>query len=444
MEYKESLEFIYSRERFGIKLGLQNIRTLLQGLSEPHKSYPAVLIAGTNGKGSTASMIASILIQAGYRVGLYTSPHLVRLEERFQINYKMISSRELVFISNKLKSLIESLLLNKKLIHQPTFFEVTTAIALEYFKQKSVDIALLEVGMGGRLDATNAVDPLLSVITNIGIDHWQYLGEGIKNIAQEKAGIIRNNGYVVIGHSPKEALDIIVEVCKRKKAHYILSFEGISDVHPDKDFHYEFKYVSSTTEYPALKVGLKGKYQVENAAAAICAIELLSQKGFEIRKKHIKAGLESPEWPGRLELIHHSPQIWLDGAHNVTAAISLKEFIQQNIKKRVILIFSALSDKDIKGLCQVLFPLAKLVIVPQLQSERGEKPERIVAQAPANSPALLTAVNTEKAVRLAVQKSQDQDVIVIAGSLYLVGEIKSLLQHEIINKHDFVRQKLDY
>ena len=184
MEYKEALEFIYSRQRFGIKLGLQNIKALLQGLGEPHKSYPAVLIAGTNGKGSTASIIASILIKGGYRVGLYTSPHLVKLEERFQINYKIISSKELVLICSKIKNLIEFLLLNKKLKHQPTFFEITTAIALEYFKQKLVDIALLEVGMGGRLDATNAVDPLLSVITNIGIDHSQYLGKGIKSIAK--------------------------------------------------------------------------------------------------------------------------------------------------------------------------------------------------------------------------------------------------------------------
>jgi dihydrofolate synthase/folylpolyglutamate synthase len=425
MEYKEALEFIYSRQRFGIKLGLQNIKALLQGLGEPHRSYPAVLIAGTNGKGSTASIIASILIKGGYRVGLYTSPHLVKLEERFQINSKMMSSKELVLICSKIKNLIEFLLLNKKLKHQPTFFEVTTAIALQYFKQKLVDIALLEVGMGGRLDATNVVDPLLSLITNIGIDHSQYLGKGIKSIAKEKAGIIRNNGNVVIGYSSKEALDTILETCKSKKAHYILSFEGVSNVHPDRDFYYVFDYVTANNEYPTIKVGLRGKHQVENAAAAISTIELLNQKGFKIEKKDIKTGLEKPKWPGRLELIHHSPQIWLDGAHNVTAATSLKKFIQHNIKKKVVLIFSALNDKDIRGMCQVLFPLAKLVIVPKLQSERAESPEKIIEQAPSNSPTLLAVANSEKALKLAIQKARAQDIIVIAGSLYLIGEVKS-------------------
>jgi len=428
MEYREALEFIYSRQKFGIKLGLQNIKAILEGLEEPHKSYPAVLIAGTNGKGSTAAMIASILHQEGYRVGLYTSPHLIELEERIQVNNKCIPATKLTKITEQLRNLIAHLVRNNKIQYQPTFFEVITAIGLEYFKQEAVDVALLEVGMGGRLDATNSINPLLSVITNISIDHCQHLGCSLKDIAIEKTGIIRKSGQVVISRSPEEAINIVIRQCKEKKASFIHSYEGVSAIHRDGDFRYQFNQITPEEHYRGLQVGLRGIHQVENAATAVRTVELLKQYGFGVTQDAIVEGLKHVCWPGRLELVSSSPQIWLDGAHNVAAVRCVRDFILNDLEREIILIFSALKDKDIDGMSRILFPLAKLVILPKLRSERAIEPEKIAAYAPVNSPYILIAENTEKALKIARKKANSKNTIVVTGSLYLVGEVRGYFQ----------------
>jgi dihydrofolate synthase/folylpolyglutamate synthase len=334
MNKLESSVYLASLNIDKMRFGLKAITELLSRLGNPQKSYKTITIAGTNGKGSTAAMTASILDSAGYKVGLYTSPHLVDVRERIVINAKKISlpefNRTIAYVKDK--------------IQQPvTYFEFLTAVAFEYFKNQKIDIAILEAGLGGRLDATNVCKPLVSVITNIAFDHTAYLGNTLESITREKAGIIKQNGICVTAAKQKKVLDILENVCLRRRAKlYLLG----SDIKIKKQKDGLLTYQGLYRNIKNLKIPLVGEHQLSNAALALAAIELCGEKGFHIDDQAIHAGLKNTRWEARLEILQSHPLFLLDGAHNPAGIEVLCRSLKNDFSyRRLILIFGALADK---------------------------------------------------------------------------------------------------
>jgi len=401
MDYNEAVSFLLSRAHLGIKLGLGPINTLLSSLGHPEKTYPSLLIGGTNGKGSTGAMLASICSHAGLKVGFYTSPHLIRIEERITVSGEMISEGEFASVIERIKAKNDSLTARGELEHPLTYFELLTAAGFLYFAEREVDLAILEVGMGGRFDATNVVSPLVSVITQISRDHMEYLGESIADIAFEKAGIIKEQGRGAKPHLVSEETSLRLtgdmgEISTRKRT------------------------------YSRLRLGLLGKHQWENARTAILTAELLEKKGLPLGEEAIKRGLSSVHWEGRLEEVVKEPRIIVDGAHNPAGSAALASFIRDEIGKRVILIFAAMGDKEIEKMGEILFPLARLIILPKLREARAAEPASIKTIAERYAKAI-TASNVGEAVKTAEKEYRKEETIVAAGSLYLVGEVKEFV-----------------
>lgn len=418
MTYKKAILYLESFIRFGICLGLDNITCLLDLLGNPQHRLKTIHIAGTNGKGSCASFVNSILGQAKLKVGLYTSPHFLDFRERIRINGKPIPREELIKFTLKIKSLLSS---NPSLL--PTYFEVTTAICLSYFACEEVDLAILEVGMGGRLDATNVVTPLVSIITNIDLEHTDQLGKSVKEIAYEKAGIIKGKGLVVTAAEKEEALEAIKEVCFKKKAKLF---------QVGKEIKIEGKDVRGLYgRYENLKISLMGEYQLKNAACAICACELLSQNNRSISKETIVKGLANTYWPGRLEVLSRKPLLVLDGAHNPAAISALfgtivKEFSFENL----ILIIGILKDKDIPSMIEEIFKKAqrlKKIHIAKLVYVRGASPKEIEKEVAKFTAKIQLHPSVKEAILKAKEEASLKDLILITGSLYAVGEaIESL------------------
>lgn len=412
MTYKKAVSYLESFIRFGICLGLDNITCLLGLLGNPQDRLKVIHIGGTNGKGSSASFVNSILNEAKLKVGLYTSPHFLDFRERIRINSRPIPEKELIELTSKIKALLSS---NPSLL--PTYFEVATAICLSYFAKEEVEIAILEVGMGGRLDATNVVNPLVSVITNVDLEHTDQLGKTIREIAYEKAGIIKEKGLVVTAAEKEEALEVIKEVCSRKKAKLFqvgkeIKIEGKDRI---KGLH---------ERYENLKIPLRGEYQLKNAACAIGACELLSQS---ISKETIVKGLANTCWPGRLEVLSRNPLLVLDGAHNPAAISALFEAIAKEFSfENLILIVGILKDKDIPSMIKEIFKKAKRlkkVHIAKLAYVRGASPEEIEKEVARYT----TEVQLHPCVKEAILKAKEEaslkDLILITGSLYAVAEV---------------------
>lgn len=415
MTYKEAVSYLESFIRFGICLGLDNITCLLGLLGNPQDRLKVIHIAGTNGKGSSASFVSSILNEAKLKVGLYTSPHFLDFRERIRINSRPIPEKELIGLTSEIKALLSS---NPSLL--PTYFEVATAICLAYFAKEEVEIAILEVGMGGRLDATNVVDPLVSVITNVDLEHTDQLGKTIKEIAYEKAGIIKEKGLVVTAAEKEEALEVIKEVCSRKKAKLFqvgkeIKIEGKDRI---KGLH---------GRYENLKIPLRGEYQLKNAACAIGACELLKEYNYLISKEAIVKGLANTCWPGRLEVLSRNPFLVLDGAHNPAAISALFEAIAKEFSfENLILIVGILKDKDIPSMIKEIFKKAKRlkkVHIAKLAYVRGASPEEIEKEVVRYT----TEVQLHPCVKEAILKAKEEaslkDLILITGSLYAVAEV---------------------
>ena len=388
MSYDNVIKSIYELEKHGIKLGLYNIKLLLNKLNNPHKTLKIIHVAGTNGKGSVCAIIASILQEAGFKVGMYTSPHLRRFSERILINSKEIPKKDIVRLYNKVK----------KYYKNQTFFEFVTAMAFLYFKQKKVDFLVLEVGLGGRLDATNVVDPLISVITNIGLEHTDYLGKTISSVAYEKAGIIKRNKPVVFGYNYK-ALKVIKKVCKRKNSRLFL--------------------VKKSSQ-KNLKLNLKGDFQLDNAAIALTTIDTLKKfYNIKITKKNIKDGLIKVKWPGRFEFIEKN--VLVDCAHNPTGAFALRKEIlkiKSNYKK-IILVIGILKDKDIAGILKQLVPLANKVIITKAKINRAAEPKKLAEYIKKDFKII---VDVKKALNYAKSIAQKNDLVLVTGSCFVVGE----------------------
>jgi dihydrofolate synthase/folylpolyglutamate synthase len=389
MGYKECIDYLYGRQLFGMKLGLENISELMKKLDNPEQKFKSVHIAGTNGKGSTAAMLERVLREAGYKTGLYTSPHLVDFKERIRINGKKIKEDELIDLVTKIKPMIKD----------ETFFEVVTAIAFEHFKNEKVDIAIIEVGLGGRLDATNVIRPELSIITNISLDHVQHLGGEIDKVAYEKAGIIKRDSIVIV---PKKinGLKVIQKVSKLRDASLLFS---------DKCER---------------KIGLLGDYQKINAGIVIKAVSVLNKNGFNISDKNVDDGLLNAKWPGRMQYVKEN--ILFDCAHNPEGIENLVKELKC-VDKDIYFVIGIMKDKDIKSMCDALKGLGKEYILVQAKIERAAEP-KIIKEFLNEKIMIIPEIN--KALEYAEIKAKNNGLVVVTGSIFTIGECFTALGFE--------------
>jgi dihydrofolate synthase/folylpolyglutamate synthase len=419
--------YLEKLQRFGIKLGLENIRTVLASFGDPHHKFPSVLVAGTNGKGSVCAMLARVLAAHGLKAGLYTSPHLVRVEERIRIGERLISQKEFCRLLSLIRRNIEGLLGKGGLESHPTYFEVLTILALLYFSERMTDLAVLEVGMGGRFDATNVVTPLVSVITTVSKDHQEYLGTKIGQIAFEKAGIIKPGVPVVCGIEGGEAYRVIRKRARELDAPFLGVFDepGCFETKKLND-RYRFSYRIDGKTY-RFSPHLRGAHQGRNAAVAIAAASVLSNCWRTLDKKKIIRGIESTDWEGRLEVVCRKPDVILDGAHNEGGARTLKAYIEDFVKPPVVLVFGMMKDKNIKRVADLLFPTARKVILTSIPYSRAASPAEIWLKARKYGKKIILEHSLKKALGMASAEAGPQGTVIISGSLFLAGEAKKAL-----------------
>jgi dihydrofolate synthase/folylpolyglutamate synthase len=425
MSYQETLSYLYGLQKFGIKLGLSNISNLLDLLGNPQERLRSVHIAGTNGKGSTAATIATILQEGGYKVGLYTSPHLINFTERIKINGCEIDESRVGELTERIRSRIRDSKFKTEL-EKITFFEFTTAMSLLYFSEEGVEIAVMETGMGGRLDATNVVRPLVSVITNISLDHKEFLGETIGAIAYEKGGIIKDGIPVVTGVEQPEAFEVIENICSSK---------GASLYRLGRDFSFKekgmdtFSYSGIREGFDDLRLTLRGWHQFINASIAIAAVELLREKGLTLTRDAVSRGLLNVSWPGRLETVSQNPWIILDGAHNPAGAQALSRVVAKELKfDKLYLILGIMADKEIEGIVSPLAPLADEVILSRPGYERASSAEALLPVARRYNGNARAFEDLRGAIDYAKSKAGERDLIVISGSLFTVGEARAIIR----------------
>ncbi len=424
MNYQECLRYLEKIQNLGIKFGLDNVRAILEAFDNPHHEFPSVLVAGTNGKGSVCAMLARLLSLHDFRVGLFTSPHLVRVEERIRIGEKPIPARSFSRLLTRLKKKIEDLIDNKILLSPPTYFELLTCLGLIYFEEKKVDIAILEVGMGGRFDATNVVNPSVTVVTTISAEHQKFLGDTLEQIAYEKAGIIKKTVPVVCGVKKRSAFLTIKRLADELGAPFLGVFErkgGFCFEKGEKEYSFEYRSEKETYNFTP---SLSGLHQGENAAIAIVAAEQLSQQWKMLAKKKIIQGIESTRWDGRLEVFSLRPLVLLDGAHNEEGARAVRDYLHCFISTPVILVFAMMRDKKIERIADILFPLAKTVILTRFPFHKAASPEQLEKRARRFEDRIILEPNPKKAYRLALDQAIPEDTILVTGSLYIVGEIK--------------------
>ncbi len=428
MKYEQCLKYLEKIQNLGIKFGLDNVRTILSSFKNPHQKYPSVLVAGTNGKGSVCAMLTQILIHHDLRPGLFTSPHLVKPEERIRIGNRLIPSRDFCRILTVLKARIEELIASKKLLTPPTYFELLTCLALVYFEEQKVDIAVLEVGMGGRFDATNVVKPCVSVITTISGEHQKFLGESLNQIAREKAGIVKPGVPVVCGVEEAGAYQTIKKRAEELKAPFYGVFHRKDSFSVRKTkTEYSFIYRSDEERY-VFSPSLQGEHQGRNAAVAIAACEQLSTGWKRLEKDKIIEGIEETSWEGRLEVVSREPLVILDGAHNVEGALALKKYIEDSLPSPLIFLFAVMQDKEIEKIADILFPQAEKVILTRFPYFKAASPDDIETKTPGYQDRIIKEPDPRKALKLAVRRAGPDGCVVAAGSLFLVGEIKKIIE----------------
>ncbi len=431
MNYAECLTYLaeLGHELRGAKFGLEPITSILARLGDPHNQYPTAIVAGTNGKGSTSAILASILERAGYRTGLYTSPHLIRVNERIQVSGREISDDDFARSFSEVCATVHQLLAQQVIEHRPSFFEFLTATAFLHFSRSQVGFAVLEVGMGGRLDATNVTEPRVAIITNVDLDHQEFLGTTHAAIAREKAGVVRRGRPVVSACTHAQAAEVIRRRCAELEAPLIETgrFARLADLH-NWDGRYEFDLALDGDRFAHLVSPLPGKFQVENAVAAATAAWLLSQEGLEIPRSAIAAGVREASWPGRLEVICRQPVIVLDGAHNPAGAHEVATFVKEQLAgRRLRLVYASMRDKAIGEISKILFPLAEEVYLTRPEQARAATPEEILSAARFQPRQVISEPDPPRAFELACQASSPEDVVLACGSLFLVGAIKKAM-----------------
>ncbi len=425
MNYRESLSYLDDLQKLGIKFGLDNVRTILDSLNHPQENYLSIHVAGTNGKGSVCAYLAKILSLHGIKTGMFTSPHLIRVEERILTGEKPISSAEFARIATWLREAIEKLISLRKLAHPPTYFEFLTCLAFLFFREKKIDLAVLEVGMGGRFDATNVVKPLCSVINSISFEHEKFLGETLAKIAFEKAGIIKEGVPVVSGVEPEEARKAIREVALLRQAPFVEVFTDETRLEKSgkNDFNYTFLFSYRGEEY-SFRPSLRGIHQGRNAAVAVAVTRWLQENWKPFRKDLIINAIENTRWEGRLEILSRKPLFLVDGAHNEEGAGALKDYLDQFISGRIILVFACMRDKKVEKLAEILFPSMEKVILTTFPFFRAAKPEELKERLSGYSTKVMVEAEVGRAVEKAVRLAGEDGTVLCAGSLYLVGEVK--------------------
>ena len=428
------------------KFDLRNMEILAEALGHPERRFPSVLIAGTNGKGSTSATLAAICQAAGYETGLYTSPHLVKINERIQMNGEPIADAEFAEIYDRVVKAGEQLVAAGKLQQPPSFFETLTAMAFEYFASARVDIAILEVGMGGRLDATNIVTPAVSVITDVSLDHQNYLGNTIAEIAREKAGIIKPNGVLVTLPQHPQANDVIGQVATERNARGVSATKYVPNVSPGAVKFDALRPIAHQTgaffrsryflevmgEETLIETPLIGRHQLRNVALAIAAAEELNQHGFTITPQQISMGVAQTRWPGRFQFIartHSHPDTIIDVAHNPAGAWALRSALSENFADHPItLVFGAMKDKAIPEMVQILAPIAQQLILTHADSPRAANEVEIKQMvSDLTSDAILTQ-NVPDALAQAARVTPSNGLVVITGSIYVVGAALAQMQ----------------
>jgi dihydrofolate synthase / folylpolyglutamate synthase len=424
VNYERQPGVSYTRESFDLK----EFERFLARLDDPHRRLKTVVVAGTKGKGSTAAMIASIAQAAGLKAGLYTSPHLCSVRERIRVDGEIVSEETFAALVSELRPHIEAAGMAGVRRYR-TFFEILTAMALVHFQRMEVELAVLEVGLGGRLDATNVATPLVSVITSISLDHTEVLGDTIPKIAREKAGIIKPYGLAVVAPQRPEALTVIRAVCEAQHArlHDVaaewrwqpLSYSWERSVF---DLHGEAR------SYPALEIPLAGPHQMLNAATAIATAEQLRGQGLPISPEGIRQGAKQVQWEGRLETVSRQPWVVLDGAHNRDSAGCLRDALMSCYRyRRLILVLGISANKNLEGIIEELTPLATLTVATRAMVPRAAPPQRVAALAAKWSDHIIVEEDTQRALAQAIAETQPDDLLLVTGSLYLVGDAKRLL-----------------
>jgi dihydrofolate synthase/folylpolyglutamate synthase len=421
MSRHETLAYLYGLERFGMVFGLENISRLLELLGDPHQGLKVIHVGGTNGKGSVCAMMASVLHEEGYQVGLYTSPHLVSFTERIQINGAQISWDDVVVLADLLRQKVEE----KNIPQQFTFFDFTTAMAMYYFFRQGVDVAILEVGLGGRLDSTNVVQPLITVITNVAKDHLQILGEQLEAIAREKAGIVKQGVPLISGAAESHVIEILEQACGEKEAPLLLIGR---EFWAQKVAPRTFNFYGRRWRWEDIRLGLAGSYQIENAAIALGALEALEERGYRVGRGAVYKGLARVRWPGRMELVQHAPQILLDGAHNPAAARSLKASLQEEFDYRCLyMVMGIMADKEVAAILAVVAPLADVLIATTPPNPRALSARRLAEIAQPYCREVKVIEDVEEGVDYARNAAREDDLIVVTGSLFTVGAVRDHL-----------------
>jgi len=409
------------------KFDLENICVLAERLGRPERAYPSGHIAGTNGKGSTAAFLECILRHAGFRTGLYTSPHLESINERMRINGEEISDESFAAIFTRLQALIEELLATHKLRAHPTYFECLTAMAFEYFARECVESGVFEVGLGGRLDATNILSPTITIITRIDFDHENFLGHSLKEIAGEKAGILKPGVPAIVAPQAPKAREVILARANQVKCPVIETAQTFQITEDSSRNGFSRAQVTELSSRESFEIAprLPGRFQLQNALNALAAARQLAARGFRISADDITQGIANTVWPGRLEKLQSNPDVYLDGAHNPGAARELASFLEQNFRGRKIwLIYGALRDKAVDEIAGQLFPHAAEVIFTEPRTSRAISAPRLAEIASHHASSFTTVSSAERALDQALAEAAPDNAIFVTGSLYLVGQLR--------------------
>jgi dihydrofolate synthase/folylpolyglutamate synthase len=436
MNYNEAINYVYQftnyeavpRPHADDNYDLRRLFEILERLGNPHLKAKSLHITGTNGKGSTAAMLASVLTAAGYKTGLYTSPHLITTRERFAIDGKMISEAELADIVTRLKPHVEAV--NQKATYGIlTVFEILTVLCFVYFAENKLDFQVMEVGMGGRFDATNVIQPEVCWLASISYDHCDILGDTLTKIAGEKCGIIKPGCSVISHPQEEEAATVIRRDCQEKKVKLIEVGKDVTRKSLQYDFEHQEIEIKGRLDTYQVSIPLLGQYQLDNAAAAVAGLEVLIEKGYKITREQIKQGLAAVQFPGRMNIIGRNPLLVIDGGHNPGAAHNLKEAVIKYFQPaNRILVIGIAGDKDIQSIIKELAPVFQTVIVTRAHSQRAAKTELLAAEFAKFGITAIQTENVVKGLEEAKKQATAQDLIVITGSLYVVGEAKEYIE----------------
>lgn len=427
VNYEQALTYLQGREKLGIKFGLENIGRLAEALGRPERRYASVLVAGTNGKGSTVALIDSILRAGGLRTGRYTSPHIRFVEERVAVDGRPISREELAVAVGRVAEAVDRLWSHEPDSSAPTFFEAVTAAAFVAFEARGVDLAVLEVGMGGRYDASNIAPADVSVIAPIGFDHERFLGNTLAEIAAEKAAIIKEGRPVVVGRLHPEALSVVRREAERRRAPLIEALEGVEVRAESSATGQRVRLATPLRDYGTLELPLVGDHQVDNLALAVRSVEAFTE---DLEVDAVSKGVARTVWPGRLQRMPGSPPLLLDAAHNVMATEALARYLEAHPHPKRVIVFGVMKDKRVREMLDRLLPLATHFIATKPEMSRARGPESMAKWARERGVPAEAIRSAPTALRRAREIAGREGEVVVAGSIFLLGEIQAVLDEE--------------